>query len=96
MTGGKGVSLKNTSFADINGSSNKGPSRSDRINAMSIDKVLRVKNKTVSSLLKGATIGNIRDGSFFSDILKSNFRGLLGGLLSSRLSYVIGFDFGSN
>ena len=33
---------------------------------------------------------------FFSDILKSNFRGLLGGLLSSRLSYVIGFDFGSN
>lgn len=67
---------------------------SDKVNAISINSIFR-GNKTVSSLLKGATIGNVRDGSFFGKMFRGNVRDLLGGLINSRLRYVIGFDFSS-
>lgn len=67
----------------------------DRYNAISINSIFR-GNRTISSLLKGATVGNVRDGSFFGKMFRGNIRDLLGGLINSRLRYVIGFDFSSN
>lgn len=96
---GKPVSLKGstTSWKTISGQTEDDKKKPNRLNNMSIDSFIRTKNKYVSSLLKGATIGNIRDGSFFGREggLLNNFRGLLSGVISSRLRYVIGFDFGS-
>lgn len=69
--------------------------RNKRINGTSVTRLLRTSNSKVNEILSGATIGNVRDGSFFKTGFLKNVRNVLTNIINSRLRYVIGFDFES-
>ena len=67
----------------------------EKLKGVGFTDVFRSDNSTYNQLLSGATLGNIRDGSFFQKPFLKNVRNLLTNLINSRLRYVIGFDFAS-
>lgn len=67
----------------------------DRLKGVGFTDVFHSNNSTYNQLLSGATLGNIRDGTFFQKPFLKNVRNLLTNLINSRLRYVIGFDFSS-
>ena len=65
----------------------------DKLKGVGFTDVFRSNNSTYNQLLSGATFGSIADGSFFQKAFRKNIRNILYNLISSRLRYVIGFDF---